>query len=59
MAATGQKPRKTTLARLSLGGEAVRAADRADVRNTCASNSHFLLTQKSAKKSLNIVTLPL
>ena len=31
--------RKTTFARLSRGGETVRAADRADVRDTCASST--------------------
>ena len=53
------RPRKTTLAQLSLGGEAVRTADRAVMvwcRDTCASSHQFSLAQK---KSLNIVTLPL
>ena len=35
-----------TFARHGLGGEAVRAADRPDIRDTCASSSHFLLAQK-------------
>ena len=30
-----------------------------DVPDTCASSRHFLLARKSAKKSLNIVTLRL
>ena len=42
-----------------LGGAAVRAAHRADVRDTCASRSYFSLAQKKRKKSLNIMTLPL
>ena len=39
-----------TFARLSCGGEVVRAADRADVHGTCAGSSHFLLAQKKAQK---------
>ena len=38
-----------TFARHGFGGEAIRAADRADIRDTCASSSHFLFAQKSAK----------
>ena len=56
------RPRKTTkmtFAAHGLGSEAVRAADRADIRDTCASSSHFFARAKKCKKSLNIVTLPL
>ena len=38
-----------TFARHGLGGEAVRTADRADIRDTCASSSHFLLAKKVQK----------
>ena len=40
-------------------GRAVDQAVRSDVCDTCASNCHFLLAQIGAKKSLNIMTLPL
>ena len=54
--------RKTTFARLSLGGEAVRAADRAVMvwcpRHLCE-QSPIYTRAKKRKKSLNIVTLPL
>ena len=42
-----------------LPGRADGRAFRSDVRDTCTSNRHFLLSQKKRKKSLNIVTLPL
>ena len=51
--------RKSIFARLSWGSEAVRAADRADVRDTCASSSHFLLAEKCAKITEYRDTAPL
>ena len=42
--------RKTTFARLSRGSETVRAADGADVRDTCASSSLVLLVPKKTQK---------
>ena len=63
------RPRKTTIARtkrrLLNSAWAAKLFARltelacSDVRDTCASSHHFLLTQKKRKKSLNIVTLPL
>ena len=39
-----------TFARHGLGGEAVRAADRADICDTCASSSHFFARAKKVQK---------
>ena len=54
--------RKTTSARLVLGGEALRVAHRAVMvwcpRHLREQSPFFLLAQKKAQKSLNIVPLP-
>ena len=55
----------TVMSAATVGGQAAQVARTtgqafsSDVRDTCASNRHFLLEQKKRKKSLNIVTLPL
>ena len=57
MAATRQDRGKRHLLGLILADEAVRGLTElswSDVRCTCASSRHFLLTQRKRKKSLNI-----